>query len=142
MRSLDSSFFKGPYDNGHHYLDIQFRLLREDFVAPLRGGVQNYLSLEPSRRKEEFKGNSVRYYFNVSCRGRVAALTDSVFLFALQLAPRDYQSVNWERSKRFVNGTVIGLSSDDFASMIFAFVTQRNIATLKKGERCCRLRVS
>lgn len=30
------------YDHVGHYLDIQFRLLREDFVAPLRNGISDY----------------------------------------------------------------------------------------------------
>ncbi|XP_028967257.1 NFX1-type zinc finger-containing protein 1 [Galendromus occidentalis] len=131
----------GPYENGHDYVETQFRLLREDFVAPLREGLQNYLGMEASRRKKELKGNSVRYYFNVSCKGRLAALTDSVFLYALQLAPRDYKSVKWERSKRFASGSVIALSNDDFASMIFAFVLQRDVRTLQRGGlsvACCR----
>ncbi len=26
-----------------HYLDVQFRLLREDFVGPFREGISNYV---------------------------------------------------------------------------------------------------
>jgi hypothetical protein len=33
----------GKYDNAEHYLDVQFRLLREDFVRPLRDGIQQLL---------------------------------------------------------------------------------------------------
>lgn len=33
----------GVYDDGTHYLDVQFRLLREDFVAPLRDGVRDFI---------------------------------------------------------------------------------------------------
>lgn len=32
----------GPYANVEDYLDTQFRLLREDFVAPLRSAVKKY----------------------------------------------------------------------------------------------------
>lgn len=57
-----------------------------------------------------------------------------VFAFALQLSPRDYKQVNWERSKRFANGAVIGLSRDDFETVIFAVVIQRDLEMLKKGD--------
>ncbi len=33
----------GGYLSAHDYLDVQFRLLREDFVSPLRKGVQEFL---------------------------------------------------------------------------------------------------
>jgi hypothetical protein len=29
----------GGYENLDHYLDVQYRLLREDFIAPLREGI-------------------------------------------------------------------------------------------------------
>ena len=29
----------GSYDNEEHYLDVQFRLLKEDLLAPLRDGI-------------------------------------------------------------------------------------------------------
>ena len=33
----------GAYSDANHYLDVQFRLLREDFVQPLRNGVSDFL---------------------------------------------------------------------------------------------------
>ncbi|XP_022647651.1 NFX1-type zinc finger-containing protein 1-like isoform X2 [Varroa destructor] len=131
----------GSYESGLEYLDTQFRLLREDFVKPIRDGINNYLSLKPEQRKKCLSSQSVRYYWNVSYRGRIAALTNQVFAFALQLSPLDYKKVNWERSKRFANGAVVGLTKDNFERVIFAIVIQRNIDMLKKGvlsvECCC-----
>ena len=34
---------KGSYRDWNHYLDVQFRLLREDFMGPLREEIHNYL---------------------------------------------------------------------------------------------------
>ena len=39
---------KGNYDNWERYLDIQFKLLREDFVAPLRRVILEYKGSELS----------------------------------------------------------------------------------------------
>lgn len=33
---------KGRYDSDEHYLDVQFRLLREDLIRPLREGIAAY----------------------------------------------------------------------------------------------------
>ena len=33
----------GSYTSPDHYLDVQFRLLREDFVGPLRDGINDLL---------------------------------------------------------------------------------------------------
>ncbi len=33
----------GAYNDSEHYCDVQFRLFREDFVRPLRDGIQKFL---------------------------------------------------------------------------------------------------
>ena len=40
---LRPNIVDGPYEDWMHYFDIQFRLLREDLISPLRKGVNNYL---------------------------------------------------------------------------------------------------
>ena len=48
MHSRDSEVYlrknlvEGQYSNWDHYLDVQYRLLRQDFVRPLRHGIQHY----------------------------------------------------------------------------------------------------
>lgn len=37
---LRKNLKNGAYQSVNHYLDVQFRLLREDFLCPLREGVQ------------------------------------------------------------------------------------------------------
>ena len=39
---LHPSIVEGSYDSWEHYYDVQFKLLREDFVAPLRRGICGY----------------------------------------------------------------------------------------------------
>ncbi|XP_050547335.1 NFX1-type zinc finger-containing protein 1-like, partial [Daktulosphaira vitifoliae] len=43
---LNPNIMKGRYDSVEHYLDVQFRLLREDFIAPMREGIQCYKSMK------------------------------------------------------------------------------------------------
>lgn len=52
---------EGAYKSVEHYLDIQFRLLREDFVKPLREGICNYMENGTN------KANNIKIYKNVSC---------------------------------------------------------------------------
>jgi len=40
---LRSNKTSGAYNNAHHYLDVQFRLLRQDFVQPMKLGIQDFL---------------------------------------------------------------------------------------------------
>lgn len=40
-----------PYKRIDDYLDVQFRLLREDFVSPLRSGIQEYRNLIEDKKK-------------------------------------------------------------------------------------------
>lgn len=61
VTNLECSFVRrnkveGSYRDVNEYLDIQFRLLREDFVAPLRQGVCEYIkqSIGGSERKKIF----------------------------------------------------------------------------------------
>lgn len=70
--------FAGPYEDGFEYVDTQFRLLREDFVKPLRDGIRAFLSTPAESRRRDLKGQSVRFYFGVSGRGRVASRSNRV----------------------------------------------------------------
>lgn len=63
---------QGPYDNVEHYLDVHFRLLKEDFVRPLRDGIQEYeqklmeMELAPKKnKKSQIRVNNVRIYEKV-----------------------------------------------------------------------------
>ncbi len=40
---LRCNLIKGKYSDVDHYLDVQFRLLREHFVRPLRKGIAEYI---------------------------------------------------------------------------------------------------
>ena len=55
---FDITAFEDPDD----YLDLQFRLLREDFVGTLRTGIQEY----KNHSKGKFRSGDVRIYDNVT----------------------------------------------------------------------------
>jgi hypothetical protein len=53
----------GNYDNVLHYLDVHFRLLREDCVSSIRTGIINY------RKNPNFYSPDVFIYRNVHVVG-------------------------------------------------------------------------
>jgi len=57
---LHPNIIKGPYRNVEHYLDVHFKLLREDFIAPLRNGIQSYK--DKIRYKHRDTMNSIHVY--------------------------------------------------------------------------------
>jgi hypothetical protein len=64
---LRKNKIKGGYRNVAHYLDVQFRLLREDFVCPLREGIHAYLNmLANPKRGAKLKVGSSCYMFVVN----------------------------------------------------------------------------
>lgn len=59
-----------PYTNSHIYLDTHYRLLREDFVRPLREGIQQLLQnqLDMGRTDNPVKTkrfDDIRVYFDM-----------------------------------------------------------------------------
>lgn len=58
---LRPNVVRGPYRDVEHYLDVQFRLLREDFVAPLRRAVCAYLRDAGARLEDVRVYDPVRF---------------------------------------------------------------------------------
>ena len=117
---------KGMYTDWEHYLDVQFRLMREDFLAPLRNGIRQY----------ELKGggkylSDVRVYEGVSIGSIVCLYSGVGFLLRFDIAR--FKRVNWEHSKRLIYGSLLCLSSDNFQTIYFATVVKRDPKLLKDG---------
>ena len=121
-----------------HYLDVQFRLLREDFVIPLRDGIKqltkgsNYLDTNPASKVR--RTNDVPVYYDVTVLYPVCSRKGLVYRIMFDLSHPKVRRVNWERSKRLKFGTLVCLSSDEFNALVFATVENRDVKGLKVGE--------
>lgn len=68
---LRKNVVDGAYRSVHHYLDVQFRLFREDFMRPLRDGIRKLNEIATVAKKQRnanlnVKGiDSLNVYFNV-----------------------------------------------------------------------------
>ena len=119
---------EGCYKNWMHYYDVQFRLLREDFMAPLRRGICGYLQGLRGRELRDVKVyNQVRIHKPVFMRNGIC--------FEIHFDVSRFQQHKWEHSKRLIFGSLLCLSCDDFRDVVlFATVANRNPDDLRQGN--------
>ena len=123
---------RGQYNDLDHYLDVQYRLLREDFVAPLRDGISDYIQAlaTAANQGKSKKNQDVRIYHNVKLISPYCA--DIGISHVLQFDVSKLQ-VRWQSSKRLIYGSLLCLSHDNFKTIVFATVTNRSVEELQKG---------
>ena len=128
---LRKNIISGSYSDWLHYYDVQFRLLREDFIAPLRNGVCDYLGGARGRKLK-----NVRVYQNVLIIQPAFAHTGLCYKIKLDFSHMR-RRCNWAHSKRLLHGSLLCLSPeyDNFNEEVyFATVTDRNPEKLENGE--------
>lgn len=120
----------GRYRDLDHYLDVQFRLLREDFVYPLREGIRQYLEMIAAPHRGR-KLKDIRVYHSVHIL-RAVCLQGSLG-HRLNFDVSRMKRVRWEVSKRLIYGSLVCLSADNFQTLFFATVSNRDSSDLKEG---------
>ncbi|KAK4872927.1 hypothetical protein RN001_014956 [Aquatica leii] len=113
-----------------HYLDVQFRLMKEDFVAPLRAGIAEYLQYTGAP-KPVIKASDVRVYTNVQFLSPKTTLGQLGVLVQFQSKQGKYK-VNF--NKRFMYGSLLCFTNDHFQSLLFGKVIERSIELLQNGQ--------
>ncbi|XP_028303349.1 NFX1-type zinc finger-containing protein 1 isoform X2 [Gouania willdenowi] len=125
------------YSSTHIYLDTHFRLLREDFVRPLREGIQQLLKVQadiggadkPLKMK---RFDDIRVYFDTELITPKCTNTGLAYIVQFDIKP--LQFVRWENSKRLIYGSLLCLSCDNFESFLYATVSDREPKELKEGR--------
>ncbi|KAL3847673.1 hypothetical protein ACJMK2_018572 [Sinanodonta woodiana] len=120
---------RGGYEDLDHYLDVQYRLLREDFVGPLRDGIAELQQVLRDKRKLK-RLQDVRFYNHVRILAPVCS--ESGLCYVIQFDVNDSR-FHWESSKRLLYGSLICLSYDHFETFYFATVTARDPQYLYEG---------
>ena len=149
---LRENIVKKPFSTVNQYLDIHFRLLKEDSLAGLRNGIRDFqrsyknqqygkaavnsLSSSNNARHQ----NDVTLYHDVNInelvvpsRGQANITKGIVYNVSFNSAHRSVKHVNWKRSKRLMFGALVCLISTDFKKVYFATVQDRNPEMLKEG---------
>ncbi|XP_072013675.1 NFX1-type zinc finger-containing protein 1-like [Amphiura filiformis] len=129
---LRKNIVDGGYTDVNHYLDVQFRLLREDFVAPLRSGIKEYQDM---KRAPQGKRNQcpkdIRIYDGVQIEYPMCSWNG--IMYRVHFDHTKFQRRQWQSSKRLIFGSLVCLSSDDFQTMLFATVADSKPADLEQG---------
>ncbi|KAB7497578.1 NFX1-type zinc finger-containing protein 1 [Armadillidium nasatum] len=115
---LRHNIIDGGYKNTDHYLDVQFRLLKEDFLRPLRLGLQEY-----RKSFKAAKNADVRIYTNVLVEATGIEQGDLVYYLKLDIRNKRFKI---ENSKRLMYGNILCISSDNFETMIAATIFSRD----------------
>nr|CAD7200153.1 unnamed protein product [Timema douglasi] len=123
---------KGAYSDVEHYLDVQFRLLREDFIGPLREGILEYLN-NTEENTVLTKASNLRFYNKVLFL-TTKSTKDGIGVVVNFDPDKRRWIENWKDSKKFMYGTLLVFTSDNFKSTIIATVIEREEKLLKKNR--------
>jgi hypothetical protein len=137
---LRANVIDNAYNNVQHYLDVQFRLLREDFIIPLRDGVKqlrrdrHMLENGTQAHENAKKTRQAFVYHDVEIVNPVCNSNGDVYRIHIDTHHRTLRRVKWEKSKRLKFGALVCLSPDNFHTLYFAAVENRDSKNLEYGE--------
>ena len=121
------------YKDWMQYYDIQFRLIREDFIAPLRRGVTAFLNGERGK-----KNRDVKTYSDAVIHSQETTREKGI-CFRVKFDVTGFRRVNykWDHSKRLIFGSLLCfipsvLTSKD--NILFATVADRDLRDLTNGN--------
>ena len=124
---LRPNIVEGAYEDWMHYYDVQFRLLREDFISPLRKGISDYFEGKMGRNLR-----NVRVYNHVQIKRTLFTRTGLCHVIKFDVS--HLRRCNWEHSKRLIFGSLLCLSPDNFRNKVFfAVVTNREPHEVSRG---------
>ncbi|KAI9551691.1 hypothetical protein GHT06_022027 [Daphnia sinensis] len=128
---LRPNVIKGSYPDVDTYLDIQFRLLREDFFNPLREGIVAFRTKIGKQQKQHIRVDNIRLYYDVKIKDDDVQ-SDNVYV--LEFSTKGFERVNWEGSKRLLFGSLLLLSANNFDSFMLFTVVDRKPDQLSRGR--------
>ncbi|NXP22050.1 ZNFX1 protein, partial [Scytalopus superciliaris] len=128
---LRPNIVSGRYESTSIYLDTHFRLLREDFVRPLREGILELLQSFEDRGLRQKKFDDIRIYFDTRIIAPHCTSTGIVYKVQFDIKPLKF--VQWQNSKRLLYGSLICMSKDHFETFLFATVSNRYAEELANG---------
>ena len=127
---LRSNLIHGAYMGWEHYYDTHFRLLREDFIAPLRRGVSEFRQVQRTRHFLD-----VNVYTGVQLLEPEFTYDGLCYKVSFDTS-RFRHRRSWAHSKRLIFGSLLCFTPqyDQFnEESYFASVIQRDPEKLKKG---------
>ena len=121
------------YKNLDTYLDVQFRLNREDFIKPLKDGILDYKEgLNAGVEIGKMRNKDIRVYHGT--RFLYPTITPSGVIYTIQFSLEGLRRIRWENSKRLIFGSLVCFSSDNFETFFFGIVRNRDPKALGEGK--------
>jgi len=124
---LRKNILKGRYEDAEHYLDVQFRLLREDFLEPLREGIHEIVHNVPRKQRNQL----MKQYQGARIVDK--KFTKSGIIYQVQFDVSRFDTKRWAHSKRLLFGSFLCLSNNNFETMLFATVSNRDPEEMAVG---------
>lgn len=142
---LSPNIIRGKYRNVAHYLNVHLALFREDFVSPLRVGIQKIIK-EHAEGKEIQSNDNVQVYPNVKIQIRKTETKRRGEIFSSENIAVDLvakvretggdvgQYANIKHSRRLLFGSLLCIStSAKFEDLIIAIVCSTPDDVLSQG---------
>eukprot|EP00347_Sterkiella_histriomuscorum_P007358 403349252 len=125
LRAIPSG--EAKYRDPHDYLDLLYRLLREDAISPLRRGLQIMKMQKELKQldfKQEMRKSGCRLYDNVVIQDFNTSRNTQEMVLTLRIYEKRTQK--WLSSKRLLNGSLLMISRDNFQSIDFCIVAEKD----------------
>ncbi|XP_045780297.1 NFX1-type zinc finger-containing protein 1-like isoform X2 [Maniola jurtina] len=128
---LRANVVEGGYRDVEHYLDVQFRLLREDCFGPLREGIIQFIQ-DPTKRKYD----NIKVFRNVKyVHPYVSAYKVGSVVELDKDTKRSFKRMNWDNNKRLIYGSLVMFTTHDNCNdMIMATILDRDVKLFNKGK--------
>ncbi|KAM3962671.1 NFX1-type zinc finger-containing protein 1 [Aphomia sociella] len=130
--SIQPNIINGSYPSVKHYLDLQFKLLREDCFGPLRDGICKYME-NPSKRRHE----NIRVYPKVRIIRTYVSNNKVGHLMDIAWKERSTQgSIDTKKliyNKQLMFGSLLLLTCDNFENILCATVLDSGVNLLRDG---------
>ncbi|EGG25206.1 NF-X1-type zinc finger-containing protein [Cavenderia fasciculata] len=104
----------GKYSSLEEYIDVQFCLLREDMIHPMREALNDEID-NPKQSRYLYRNASFK---SLSC-------TYSALSFTVSFTPN--RKLVWEKQSRLLKGSLIGFFNEDFKNVIWGVIEDRPI---------------
>ncbi|XP_055532191.1 NFX1-type zinc finger-containing protein 1-like [Wyeomyia smithii] len=143
----------GKFPSVEHYLEVHLSLLKEDFMIPLREGIQDFIVNydQTTSFDEPYCGDSIRVHYcvNLLLPSSVNRRSGKEELVIVDLDPKNrlpggklmrYNKQSFQNSKRLMHGSMVCFtSSHRFEDLIVAIISHRDNEQLANGFICVEI---
>ncbi|XP_058830209.1 NFX1-type zinc finger-containing protein 1 [Topomyia yanbarensis] len=143
---LKPNIVDGKFPNVEHYLEVHLNLLKQDFLIPLREGIQDFEThCDGSAFDEPYCGDTIRVHNCVKLLlpANVNRRSTKEALVIVDLDPKErlissksqrYNKLSLQNSKRLMHGSMVCFtSSSRFDDLVVAIISHRDNEQLSNG---------